>query len=42
MHRDKNYDFKKHKTNIPFKIIEKKIYCNEEGQYEGWGLKIFP
>ena len=27
---------------IPFKIIERKIYCNDEGQYEGWGLKLFP
>ncbi|MDH4223100.1 MAG: DUF3800 domain-containing protein [candidate division Zixibacteria bacterium] len=27
---------------IPFKIIERKIYCSEEGQYEGWGLKLFP
>jgi len=27
---------------IPFKIIEKKIYCSDEGQYEGWGLKLFP
>lgn len=27
---------------IPFKVIEKKIYCNKKGEYEGWGLKIFP
>jgi hypothetical protein len=27
---------------VPFEIIEKKIYANKEGQYMGWGLKIFP
>lgn len=27
---------------IPFKIIESKIYCDKNGKYEGWGLKIFP
>jgi len=27
---------------IPFTIIEKKIYCNKEGRYMGWGLKLFP
>ncbi|MEW6025910.1 MAG: DUF3800 domain-containing protein [Planctomycetota bacterium] len=27
---------------IPFKIIEKKIYCDKNGKYDGWGLKIFP
>ncbi|GAH52281.1 unnamed protein product [marine sediment metagenome] len=27
---------------IPFKIIEKKIYCNRSGEYDGWGLKLFP
>jgi hypothetical protein len=27
---------------IPFKVIEGKIYCNKDGQYEGWGLKLFP
>jgi len=27
---------------IPFKIIEDKIYCKNKGEYEGWGLKIFP
>lgn len=27
---------------IPFRIIEDKIYCNEKGKYEGWGLKVFP
>jgi len=27
---------------IPFKIIEKKIYCNKSGEYDGWGLKLFP
>lgn len=27
---------------VPFQIIEKKIYSNKEGVYEGWGLKIFP
>jgi len=23
-------------------IIEEKIYCNEEGEYGGGGLKLFP
>ena len=27
---------------IPFMIIEKKIYCDKEGEYDGWGLKLFP
>ena len=27
---------------IPFMIIEEKIYCNKEGKYDGWGLKLFP
>ncbi|OGF47118.1 MAG: hypothetical protein A2452_00370 [Candidatus Firestonebacteria bacterium RIFOXYC2_FULL_39_67] len=27
---------------IPFQILEKKIYCNDIGEYKGWGLKIFP
>jgi len=27
---------------IPFMIIEEKIYCNKEGEYDGWGLKLFP
>jgi len=27
---------------VPFEIIEKKIYANKEGQYMGWGLKVFP
>jgi len=27
---------------IPFEIIEKKIYCDDKGKYEGRGLKIFP
>jgi len=27
---------------VPFGIIEEKIYSNKEGQYMGWGLKIFP
>ena len=27
---------------IPFKIIERKIYCDQKGRYEGWGLKLFP
>jgi hypothetical protein len=27
---------------IPFSIIEEKIYCNKDGEYEGWGLKVFP
>ena len=25
-----------------FNIIEKKIYCDNNGKYEGWGLKLFP
>ena len=27
---------------IPFMVIEDKIYCNKEGKYDGWGLKLFP
>lgn len=27
---------------VPFQVIKEKIYCNEEGEYEGWGLKVFP
>ena len=27
---------------IPFNIIRPKIYCNEQGEYDGWGLKVFP
>lgn len=27
---------------VPFEIIKKKIYCDKSGQYEGWGLKLFP
>lgn len=27
---------------IPFQIIEKKLYCDKNGKYEGYGLKIFP
>jgi len=27
---------------IPFKIIEKKIYSDDNGKYMGWGLKVFP
>ncbi len=27
---------------IPFKVIEEKIYCNKNGEYNGWGLKVFP
>ena len=27
---------------LPFKVIEKKIYCNQQGEYDGWGLKLFP
>lgn len=27
---------------MPFDIIRSKIYCNEKGEYMGWGLKIFP
>lgn len=26
----------------PFDIIKSKIYSNEKGEHEGWGLKIFP
>mgnify|MGYP001585886212 CR=1 FL=1 len=26
----------------PFDILEKKLYCNENGEYNGWGLKSFP
>jgi hypothetical protein len=27
---------------IPFGVIEKKIYAKREGQYMGWGMKVFP
>ncbi|MDI6794693.1 MAG: DUF3800 domain-containing protein, partial [bacterium] len=27
---------------IPFKVIEKKIYGNKDGGYEGRGLKMLP
>ena len=27
---------------VPFKIIRDKIYCNNKGDYLGWGLKVFP
>lgn len=27
---------------VPFKIIENNIYCNKDGEYNGWGLKLFP
>jgi len=27
---------------IPFQIIREKIYSNDKGEYEGWGLKRFP
>ncbi len=27
---------------VPFQVIRHKIYCNEKGEYEGWGLKVFP
>lgn len=27
---------------VPFKIIENKIYCDQNRKYEGWGLKLFP
>ncbi len=27
---------------IPFEIIKNKIYCDNYGKYEGYGLKIFP
>ena len=26
---------------IPFMIIGEKIYRNKEGEYDGWGLKLF-
>lgn len=27
---------------IPFHVLKNKIYCNEKGEYAGWGLKVFP
>jgi hypothetical protein len=27
---------------IPFNMIEKKIYCDRNNRYKGWGLKVFP
>ncbi|MFH1825071.1 MAG: DUF3800 domain-containing protein [Candidatus Firestonebacteria bacterium] len=27
---------------IPFEVVKDKIYCNDSGEYEGWGLKLFP
>lgn len=27
---------------IPFKLIEKKIYCSHDGKLDGYGLKMFP
>ncbi|MEW6407803.1 MAG: DUF3800 domain-containing protein [Patescibacteria group bacterium] len=27
---------------IPFEIIKNKIYCDKNGKYDGYGLKIFP
>lgn len=27
---------------IPFKVIENKIYCDKNGKYKGYGLKVFP
>lgn len=27
---------------VPFQMIKEKIYCNDKGEYEGWGLKVFP
>jgi len=27
---------------VPFQVIQDKIYCNQKGEFEGWGLKIFP
>ncbi|MEZ5357361.1 MAG: DUF3800 domain-containing protein [Candidatus Zixiibacteriota bacterium] len=30
------------RQNIPFEIIEKKIYYQNPGKYLGWGLKVFP
>lgn len=27
---------------IPFKIIKGKIYCDQRGNIDGWGLKMFP
>lgn len=26
----------------PFDIVEKKLYCDDKGQYLGWGFKVFP
>jgi hypothetical protein len=30
------------KPNIPFELLKNKIYCNKNGDYKGWGLKLFP
>lgn len=27
---------------IPFDILKRKIYCDKDGSYKGWGLKVFP
>jgi len=27
---------------VPFEIIKEKIYCNQSGNFDGYGLKIFP
>jgi len=27
---------------VPFQTIQKKIYANKDGVFEGWGLKVFP
>lgn len=27
---------------VPFQVIKNKIYSNDKGEYEGWGLKVFP
>lgn len=27
---------------IPFQIIKEKVYCDKNGNYDGYGLKIFP
>lgn len=27
---------------VPFIVIKKKLYCDNKGRFDGWGLKIFP
>jgi len=27
---------------IPFQIIKNKLYCDKDGKYDGYGLKVFP